>query len=161
MRLDRSHRLVPVLLGLVTLSAVLLLYAGDAAPELFPAGSHDVLAAFSLTMIAVAYLVYQMAHRPAPREWAKAILLATAFLFWAANQWWPSLPQATLLNDVAIGLFVLDVFLVIVGWPPAAGDESFGETIIEESRADKPHEGARGVKGSGSSPSTPRRRDSV
>jgi hypothetical protein len=136
MRLDRSHRLVPVVLGLVTLAGVLVLFAWDVLPGLFPAGSHDFLAAFALTMIAVAYLVYQMAHRPAPREWVKAILLAIAFLFWAANQWWPLLPQATLFNDVAIGLFVLDVFLVIVGWPPAAADESFAETA-EESRAEK------------------------
>jgi hypothetical protein len=43
--------------------------------------------------------------------------LAAAFLFWAANQFWPSLPQASLFNDIAIGLFVLDVFFVIAGWP--------------------------------------------
>ncbi len=47
-------------------------------------------------------------------EMAKAIMLAAAFLFWAANQFWPSLPEATLFNDIAIALFVLDVFLVIV-----------------------------------------------
>ena len=48
-------------------------------------------------------------------ELVKAIMLAVAFLFWAANQFWPNLPQATLFNDIAIALFVLDVFLVIVG----------------------------------------------
>lgn len=136
MRLDRSHRLVPVALGLVTLAGVLVLFVWDVLPGMFPAGSHDFLAAFALTMIAVAYLVYQLAHRPAPREWVKAILLAIAFLFWAANQWWPNAPQSTLWNDIAIGLFVLDVFLVIVGWPPAANDESFAETA-EESRVEE------------------------
>jgi hypothetical protein len=49
----------------------------------------------------------------------KAILLAVAFLFWAANQLWPELPQATLFNDLAIALFVLDVFLTMIGWPAA------------------------------------------
>ncbi len=57
-------------------------------------------------------------------ELAKAILLAAAFLFWAANQFWPNLPQATLFNDIAIGLFVFDVFLVIAGWPPALAESS-------------------------------------
>jgi len=79
-------------------------------------------------MIAFAYLLYQSARRPALREWVKAILLAAAFSFWAANQLWPELPQAVLLNDIAIGLFVLDVFLVIIGWPATSADESFGET---------------------------------
>jgi uncharacterized membrane protein len=72
---------------------------------------------FSLTMIALAYLVYQIALRPAAMEFLKAIMLAVAFLFWAANQFWPDSPHATLFNDIAIALFVLDVFLVIVGWP--------------------------------------------
>jgi hypothetical protein len=79
-------------------------------------------------MIAFAYLVYQTAHRPAPLEIVKAVLLAVAFLFWAANQFWPDAPQATLFNDVAIALFVLDVFLVMIGWPASSPDESFAET---------------------------------
>jgi len=64
-------------------------------------------------------------------EFAKAIMLAAAFLFWAANQLWPALPQATLFNDIAIALFVLDVFLVMVGWPAASPDESFAESYAE------------------------------
>jgi len=61
-------------------------------------------------------------------EFLKAILLAVAFLFWAANQFWPDLPQATLFNDIAIALFVLDIFLVILGWPLTSPDSSFAET---------------------------------
>ena len=79
-------------------------------------------------MIAFSYLVYQIAHRPARMEFAKAVMLAVAFLFWAANQLWPNLRQATLFNDIAIALFVLDVFLVMAGWPPTSPDESFAET---------------------------------
>jgi uncharacterized membrane protein len=127
-RLDRTHRVLPVILGVVTLSGVAMLLVWDAFPQLFPAGSHAVIAAFSLVMIALAYLVYQIAHRPARMELAKAILLAAAFLFWAANQLWPDLPQATLFNDIAIGLFVLDIFLVMAGWPATSPDESFAET---------------------------------
>ncbi len=127
-RLDRTHRLLPTILGAVTLAGVAVLLVWDADPQLFPPRSHDVLAAFPLAMIAVAYLVYQSAHRPAAKELAKAALLAAAFLFWAANQLWPELLQATLFNDIAIALFVLDVFLVIIGWPTASPDESFAET---------------------------------
>jgi hypothetical protein len=127
-RLGRTRRLLPAILGVVTLAGVVVLLLWDAFPRLFPARSHDVLAAFSLAMIALAYLVYQIAHRPPAMEFAKAIMLAVAFLFWAANQFWPGLPQATLFNDIAIALFVLDVFLVVVGWPRTSPDSSFAET---------------------------------
>jgi len=127
-RLNRAHRALPVILGVVTLASVGVLLAWDVAPRLFSARAHDFLGAFPLAMIAVAYLVYQSAHRPARLEVVKAILLAIAFLVWAANQYWPDLPQATLFNDIAIALFVLDVFLVIVGWPKTSPDESFAET---------------------------------
>ena len=129
-RLKRTHRALPVILGVLTLASVGVLFVWDAAPRLFPAHAHNVLAAFPLALIAVAYLVYQTAHRPAPLEFLKAVLLAVAFLFWAANQLWPDFPQATLFNDIAIALFVLDVFLVMIGWPASSPDEAFAETYI-------------------------------
>jgi hypothetical protein len=133
-RLDRGHRVLPVILGIITLVDVGVLFVWDAFPGMFPARSHDFLAAFSLGMIAVAYMVYQIAHRPARLEFVKAAMLALAFLFWAANQLWPVSPVATLFNDIAIALFVLDVFLVMVGWPASSPDESFGEAYAEPPR---------------------------
>jgi hypothetical protein len=127
-RLDRKHRTPAVILGVITLADVVALLVWDAFPASFPVGSHDVLGAASLALIAVAYLVYQLERRPAAAEWFKAIMLAAAFLFWAANQFWPNSERATLFNDIAIALFVLDVFLVIVGWPAALPDSSFGES---------------------------------
>jgi hypothetical protein len=131
-RMDRAHRALPVVLGVVALASVAVLFAWDALPQLFPAGAHNVLGAFPLAIIAFAYLLYQSAHRPARMEVVKAILLAIAFLFWAANQLWPNLPQAILFNDIAIGLFVLDVFLVLIGWPTTSPDESFAEIYEAE-----------------------------
>jgi hypothetical protein len=133
-RTSRKRRTVPVALGVATLAGVAALFTWDACPRLFPAGAHDVLAAFPLAMTAVAYLAYQAAHRPARTEMLKAALLAGGFLLWAANQLWPELRAATLLNDAAIGLFVLDVFLVILGWPSGAPDGSFGQTVSGASR---------------------------
>jgi hypothetical protein len=127
-RLSRAQRTLPVALGVITLAGVVVLFAWDAFPRLFPANAHDVLAAFPLAMIALAYLVYQAVHRPAPMEFVKALLLATAFILWAANQFWPNFGYATLFNDLAIALFVLDVFLVILGWPANSPDESFAES---------------------------------
>jgi hypothetical protein len=131
-RLDRAHRAIPLMLGLVTLISVGVLLVWDLNPKFFPARAHDFLAAFPLVIIATAYLLYQGARRPAAKEFVKAMMLAVAFLFWAANQLWPDLRQATLFNDIAIALFVLDVFLVMIGWPTTSPDESFAETYVEE-----------------------------
>jgi len=131
-RLDRAQRAIPLALGVVTLTSVGVLLAWDVHPKAFPARAHDFLAAFPLAMIAIAYFLYQSAHRPPAMEFVKAIMLAAAFLFWAANQLWPDIRQATLFNDIAIALFVLDVFLVMIGWPTTSPDESFAETYLEE-----------------------------
>jgi hypothetical protein len=131
-RLDYAHRAIPLMLGAVTLIGVAVLLAWDVNPKLFPARAHDILAAFPLAAIAIAYLLYQRARRPATKEFVKAILLVTAFLFWAANQFWPDLPQTTLFNDIAIALFILDVFLVMIGWPTTSPDEAFAETYVEK-----------------------------
>src|SRR5579884_936852 len=115
--LDRARRALPLVVGCLTLVSVVLLFVWDTVPTLFPSGAHDVLGATPLILIAVAYLIYQSVRRPGPAELFKAVLLSVAFLLWAGNQLWPNSAQATLMNDVAIGLFVLDVFLVIAGWP--------------------------------------------
>ena len=129
--LDRVHRALPLLLAVLTLVTVMVLLVWDAVPGLFPAKAHDWLGALPLALIAVAYLVYQTIRRPGPQELFKAALLALAFLLWAANQLWPSSPRANLYNDLAIALFVLDVFFVIAGWPAASPDESFAESYVE------------------------------
>lgn len=113
----RDHRAVPVILGVVTLAGVGVLLLWDILPRLFPAGAHDFLAAFPLALIACACLVFHVLRRSARMEVVKAVILASAFLFWAANQFWPTLRQATLFNDIAIALFVVDVFLAMIESP--------------------------------------------
>ena len=77
-----------------------------------------------MALIAITYLLYQAAKRPIAVEFVKAALLAAAFLLWAANQFWPQARPATLLNDLAIALFVLDIVLVVVGWPRGSTAEA-------------------------------------
>ena len=132
-RLDRAHRAMSLVLGVLTFVSLGMLLAWNVNPKFFPLRAHGFLAAIPLAMIAIAYLLYQSARRPSAKEFLKAMMLAVAFLFWAANQLWPDLREATLLNDIAIVLFVLDVFLVIIGWPTTSPDESFAETYIEKS----------------------------
>jgi len=115
--LARDRRFLPVILCMLTLVSVGVLLVWDLFPGLFPTRAHDFLAAFPLAMIALACLVYEAVRRPSRSELIKATLLACAFLFWAANQFWPGLRWATLFNDIAIGLFVFDVFLAMIGRP--------------------------------------------
>jgi hypothetical protein len=126
--MSRRMGSISFVLGVLTLVSLGPLLVWDATPARFPARAHDVLAAVPLTLVALVYLVYQGLRRAAPREFAKAILSALAFVFWAMNQLWPDHRQATLFNDIAIAAFVLDVALVIVGWPAA------GEAIDDVSR---------------------------
>ena len=142
-RIDRAHRAIPVTLGVITLAGVVVLFVCDVFPAIFPTHAHDTLGAFPLAMIAFAYLMYQSVHRPPPMEWVKAILLAVAFLFWAANQVWRNPHQAIIFNDIAIALFVLDVFLVMIGWPAASPDESFAETYAKPSSQPTPSDPIR------------------
>jgi hypothetical protein len=129
--IDRARgAAAPVLVGVASLVAVVLLLAWDSFPKLFPRGAHNLLGALPLALIAVAYLIYQAARRPGRAEIFKAILLALAFLLWAANQFWPDAACATLLNDLAIALFVLDVFFVMIGWPASSPAESFAESYV-------------------------------
>lgn len=117
--MSRSRWSVPTVLAVLTAVSLGPLLVWDVSPGLFPARAHDVLAAVPLTLVALAFLVYQGMRRVAPMEFAKAILSALAFVFWALNQLLPDHPHATLFNDIAVAAFVVDVVLVIVGWPPA------------------------------------------
>ena len=130
----RARKLIPLVLGVVALGDAVLLLIQDAFPRSLAAAGHEFLAAFSLAMIAFAYLVFRIVQRAALADLAKAIVLAAAFLFWAANQFWSTLPQAGLFNDIAIGLFVLDVFLAISGWPQASVERSFEERSQDSER---------------------------
>jgi hypothetical protein len=114
---------IPAVLAVFTLLTLVPLVAWDVAPDVFPARAHEVVSAVPLTVVALAYLAYQAVRRVSLLEFAKALLSAGAFLFWALNQLLPDHPRATLFNDIAVAAFVLDVVLVIAGWPPAREGE--------------------------------------
>ena len=110
-------RALPFALAAATLLAAVALLVWDVGPRLFPARAHDLLGALPLALIAVAYMTHEALRRPSGHELVRAALLAGAFLFWAANQYWPAIPEATLFNDLAVVLFVLDVLLTMVRSP--------------------------------------------
>ena len=95
------------------MASVGLLLIWDFVPARFPPRSHDALSALPLALIALAALVHRLEQRPTRAELGSTMILAAAFLFWSANQFWPESPRATLLNDLAVALFVVDVWLAI------------------------------------------------
>ncbi len=111
---------VSFFLGLVTLVAVGLLLLWDAFPARFPPSSHDALSALSLALIALAAIVHRFERSWRWDEMARTLLLAAAFVCWSANQFWPAHPRATLLNDLAVALFVIDVWWTIAARQPVA-----------------------------------------
>ena len=115
-RHDWGRRSLPIVLCVATLVSVAVL-VWDVLPALFPAKAHDFLTALPLAMIACACLVDEAVRRPLQSERVKAVLLACAFLFWSANQLWPTLRRDILFSDIAIALFVFDVFLAMIGRP--------------------------------------------
>jgi uncharacterized membrane protein YfcA len=102
------------LLGLVGLATLIPLLLWDLWPRLFPATAHAVLAPIPLSTIAIVYLLHHRLRRAGRAEIGRATLLAVAFLFWAANQYWSDRPVSTLFNDIAIAAFVLDLVLAMV-----------------------------------------------
>ena len=100
--------------------ALLPLLVWDLSPSFFSARAHELLGAVPLAIVGVACLLYPLSRRARPADLAKASIAALAFFAWAANQYWPDHPKATLMNDVAIALFVVDIVLAVLGWPAAA-----------------------------------------
>lgn len=105
-------------LGVAALAGSAALLLWHVAPGAFPNRTHEFLASFALGAVALAWLLWQASQKPGSRHLLRAVLLAAAFLFWSANQLWPDIRPATLFNDAAVGLFVLDVYLAMIGWPP-------------------------------------------
>ena len=103
--------------------ALLPLILWDVSPTFFPARAHDVLGAAPLAIVGVACVLYPLSRQARAAEVAKASIAALAFFAWAANQYWPDHPKATLMNDVAVALFVVDIVLAVLG-RPAAGSVS-------------------------------------
>lgn len=91
--------------------AVLLLF--DGVPSVVSRLSHAPVSAAPLLLIGVAYLALRPLVRPRPLELLKRVLLGTAFILWGIDQLLPVGRVATVLGDVVIVLYVLDLGLII------------------------------------------------
>ena len=113
--------MVVVTAGLVALALIgsIVLLILDAWEGFRQGDARRVVSAFPLVAIALACLVYHATWTRDRHDLLKRVLLSAAFLFWAANQLFPSAGWAPVANDLAIGLFVLDLALVL--WDEGQG----------------------------------------
>ena len=85
----------------------------DGAPRLLSRLTHAPVSAAPLLLIGLAYLGLQPLVRPRPLELLMRMMLGTAFILWGIDQLLPAGPLATVLGDVVIVHYVLDLGLSI------------------------------------------------
>jgi hypothetical protein len=106
-------RVVTVLLLAVALASSAVLLSLDVSQGFREGEARRVVSALPLIAIALACLAFHATWTPRPLDLLKRVLLSAAFLFWAANQLFPTKGWAPVANDVAIALFVLDLAVIL------------------------------------------------
>lgn len=100
---------VSVLARLSLLAAVVLLVANPFVSN----GMHGYLSSFPLALAGIGYALLQIQLKPPVRTLLKRLLLAAAFVLWAADQLLPSGRTAVFLGDIVIAAYVADLFWMI------------------------------------------------
>jgi hypothetical protein len=108
-------RAATVLLLTLALASSAILLGLDSSGGFRHSDARRVVSALPLIAIALACLAFHATWTPEPLDLLKRVLLSAAFLFWAANQLFPTAGWAPVANDVAIALFVMDLALILWG----------------------------------------------
>lgn len=108
-------RVVTILFLALALASSVVLLSLDVSQGFREGEARRVVSALPLVAIALACLAFHATWRPEPLDLLKRVLLSAAFLFWAANQLFPTEGWAPIANDAAIALFVLDLALILWG----------------------------------------------
>jgi len=106
-------RIAPLVAFLATcalLCAALLLFSNV---QLTTAPIHTWLSAVPLALIGIAYAILQIRLKPDRATLAKRLLLAGTFILWAIDQFLPAGRLATLVGDVVVSAYVIDLFWII------------------------------------------------
>ena len=72
--------------------------------------AHASLSSLPLAMAGIGYAILQFRLGPPRGVLLKRLLLAATFVLWAVDQLLPPGPLATVMGDVVIGAYVLDLF---------------------------------------------------
>jgi hypothetical protein len=109
-------RAKPAQYGLRILPAFSVLLAGVLLASnlpFVPGRMHAYLSAAPLALAGIGYAALQIRARPArPTLW-KRLLLAATFILWAVGQLLPAGRMATVVGDVVIAAYVLDLYWLV------------------------------------------------
>jgi hypothetical protein len=75
-----------------------------------PGGMHSYLSAAPLALAGIGYAVLQIRARPPRGTLLKRLMLAATFILWAVDQLLPAGRMATVIGDVVIAAYVLDLY---------------------------------------------------
>jgi hypothetical protein len=109
----QTGEIVSVILVLAALGTSIALVVSDSSQAFRHSRERELLSAVPLIAIGLACLVFHATWKPKALELTKRILLSAAFFFWAATQLALNAGWAPVANDAAIGLFVLELALVL------------------------------------------------
>ena len=74
---------------------------------------HPWLSSLPLAFIGAAYAILQIRLKPDRATLAKRLILAATFILWAIDQFLPAGPWATLVGDLVVSAYVMDLFWII------------------------------------------------
>lgn len=106
-------RAKPALYGLRILPALSVFLAGILLASnlsFVPGEMHAYLSAVPLALAGIGYAVLQIHKRPERSMLLKRLLLAATFILWAVDQLLPPGRVATVIGDVVIAAYVLDLY---------------------------------------------------
>jgi hypothetical protein len=106
----------PARYGLRLLPALSVLLAGVLLLSnlpFVPGDMHSYLSAVPLALAGIGYAALQIHMKPERGILLKRLLLAATFILWAVDQLLPPGRMATVIGDVVVAMYVLDLFWLV------------------------------------------------
>jgi hypothetical protein len=94
------------MMGAVVLAAILLVSDLPFVPD----AMHSYLSAVPLAVVGFGYAALQMYLRPGGSTLLKRLMLAATFVLWAVDQLVAASRSATVIGDVVIAAYVMDLY---------------------------------------------------
>lgn len=102
-----------ILLFVGALTAVGGLALSDLEHHLTPSAQHTQYGSAALILIGLSYIALQLSFRRGLEEMLQGLLLGTAFVLWGGEQLLPTSRWVTLMDNLVVTIFVIDLSLII------------------------------------------------
>lgn len=109
------YRVLSILFLASSLISFVTLLCYDARQDFRYDASHLRMGSFPFIFIGISFICYQLSlHRPW-RQRIKGLLLGLAFALWGSEQFLHASMGLTLLDNVVIAIFIVDLGLIVGG----------------------------------------------